>query len=180
MKILLAVDGSRNSLHALDCILQHADWYREKPAIELLTVRVPVPKLHNLSKVVSKAQIQSYYREEGEARLTVARKALDRAGIAYEARILVGPVAETIVKHAEETLCDLICIGTRGMTELSQALVGSVATKVMHITSLPVLLVRWPAVARGPKPVGLSLNSGTWLQSVRHTLRIEATGGTLK
>ena len=43
MKILLAVDSSKPSLDAVDCLVRHADWYREKPAIELLTVAdVPV------------------------------------------------------------------------------------------------------------------------------------------
>ena len=33
MKILLAVDGSKNSLDALDCLIEHAGWYREKPQV---------------------------------------------------------------------------------------------------------------------------------------------------
>ena len=40
MKILLAVDGSKYSLDAVDCLVDHADWYRESPAVELLTVQV--------------------------------------------------------------------------------------------------------------------------------------------
>jgi nucleotide-binding universal stress UspA family protein len=142
MKILLAVDGSKPSLDAVDCLIEHADWYREKPSVELLTVHAPVPKLPNMGKVVSKAQIQKYYDDEGEARLAAARKKLDGAGIPYEARILVGQVAETIVQHAKATRCDLIYIGTRGMSAVGKFLLGSTATKVMHISTVPVLLVK--------------------------------------
>ena len=54
MKILLAVDGSKYSLDAVNCLIEHADWYREKPDVELLTVHLPVPKLPNMSVVVGK------------------------------------------------------------------------------------------------------------------------------
>ena len=142
MKILLAVDGSKYSLDAVDCLIAHADWYREKPTVELLTVHLPVPKLPRMNLVVGKNQIESYYREEGEAMLAGAKKKLDAAGIGYKANILVGAVAETIVAHAKKTRCDLIFIGTHGRTAAGNMLLGSVATKVMHIAAIPVLLVR--------------------------------------
>ncbi len=142
MKILLAVDGSKQSLDAVDCLIEHADWYREKPAVELLTVHLPVPKLPSMGIAVGKDQIERYYQEEGEAKLAAARKKLDAAGIKYEARILVGPVAETIVKHAKDARCDLVFIGTHGRTEAGNLLLGSVATKVLHLSSVPVLLVK--------------------------------------
>ena len=53
-----------------------------------------------------------------------------------------GPVAETLVKHAKGKRCDLIYIGTRGHSELGKAIVGSTAAKVLHISDLPVLLVK--------------------------------------
>ncbi len=142
MKILVAVDGSKNSLDAVQCLIDHANWYRESPDVELLTVHLPVPKLPRMGMVVGKRQIQAYYDEEGEARLAPARRRLNAAGIKHKATVLVGPVAETIVKRARDTRCDLIYIGTRGMTEVGKALLGSTATKVMHISDTPVLLVR--------------------------------------
>jgi nucleotide-binding universal stress UspA family protein len=142
MKVLIAVDGSKQSLDAVQCLVDHADWYRERPKVELLTVHLPVPKLPRMGMAVGKGQIQRYYREEGEARLAAARRRLDAAGIEYTATVLVGPVAETIVKRAKDARCDLIYIGTRGMTAVGKALLGSTATKVMHISDTPVLLVR--------------------------------------
>ena len=50
MKILLAVDGSKCSLDAVDNVIEHADWYRERPAVELLTVHLPVPKLPRMGQ----------------------------------------------------------------------------------------------------------------------------------
>ena len=142
MRILIAVDGSKNSLHAVDYLVEHAGMYREKPAVELVTVHLPVPRLRGMGMAVGKGQIDRYYREEGETRLTPAMKRLDKARLSYEPRVLVGQVAEAIVKHAKEKRCDLILIGTRGMGEIGKALVGSTATRVVHISDIPVLLVK--------------------------------------
>jgi len=142
MKVLIAVDGSKHSLDAVQCLIDHANWYRDKPEVELLTVHLPVPKLPRMGLAVSKSQVQRYYQEEGEAKLAAARRRLDTAGVRYTATVLVGPVAETIVKRAREARCDLIYIGTRGMTEIGKALIGSTANKVLHLADTPVLLVK--------------------------------------
>ncbi len=136
MKILLAVNGSAHSLNAVKCVIDHADWYRDKPEIELLTVHLPLPQLPGLGTTVGRTQIQRYYQEEGEQALAEAKKLLDRSGLRYEPRILVGDPAETIVKHAKKAGCDIIAIGT------SSRWIGSVANKVMNLTELPVLLVK--------------------------------------
>jgi nucleotide-binding universal stress UspA family protein len=142
MKILIAVDGSKGSLDAVQCLIDHASWYRDKPEVLLVTVHLPVPKLPGMGAVVGKSQIQNYYRQEGEAQLGPAKQKLDAAGISYEESILVGPVAESIVKHAKARRCDLIYIGTRGMTEIGKAMLGSTASKVLHISDVPVLVVK--------------------------------------
>lgn len=142
MKILLAVDGSKNSLDAVDCLIAHTDWYRDKPEVELLTVHLPVPKLPRMGLVVGKDQLKRYYEEEAEVNLAKARKKLEAAKIPYRTKVMVGPVAESIVAHGEKAKVDLIFIGTRGMTAAANMLLGSVATKVLHLSTIPVLLVK--------------------------------------
>jgi nucleotide-binding universal stress UspA family protein len=137
MKILLAVDGSKHCLAAVDSLIEHTDWYRSKPEVELVTVHLPVPSVG-----VSKAQVAKYYEEEGQARLAPAQKKLDAAGIRYASHVLVGPIAETLVKQAKSAACDLIFIGTRGLTATAGALLGSTSTKVIHLSPIPVLLVK--------------------------------------
>lgn len=142
MKILLAVDGSKHSLKTVKCLIEHADWYGEKPAIELVTVHLPVPRIRGMSAVVGASQIRRYYDREGKAALSKARKLLDAAGIKYSAHVLVGRVAESIVKEARLARCDLIMIGTRGMSAAANLLLGSTATKVINLSPIPVLLVK--------------------------------------
>jgi len=142
MKILLAVDGSKPSLDAVGLVIRSFGQLRDKPEVELVTVHLPVPKLPRMGLAVGKDQLARYYAEEGEATLAAAKKKLDAAGIPYKARVLVGPIAETIVKQAGEAKCDLICMGSRGMSALGKALVGSVVTKVLHLAQLPLLIVK--------------------------------------
>ena len=142
MRILLAVDGSKHSLNAAQFLIDHADWLKDKPDLDLVTVHLPVPKLPGMGAAVGKAQLDKYYQEESERCLVDARKKLDAAGVRYEAHTIVGPVAESLVKHAKDKRCDLICIGTRGHSELGKVLVGSTATKVTHLSDVPVLLVK--------------------------------------
>ena len=138
MKILVAVDGSKPSLKAVQVLIHHCHWYRESPQVELVTVHLPVPRVAKLPK----GQLERYYLEEGQAMLAAAKKKLDAAGVQYTPHVLVGPVAEAIVKYAKDKRCDLIYIGSRGMSEIGKALVGSTATKVLHISDVPVLLVK--------------------------------------
>ncbi|MEA3194894.1 MAG: hypothetical protein QOD26_3227 [Betaproteobacteria bacterium] len=138
MKILLAVDGSKPSLDAVDFLIQQCGQYRTKPEVELITVHLPVPKM----RAVGKDQLAKYYQEEGEANLAASKKKLDAAGVSYKASVLVGPIAETIAKQATASRCDMICVGSRGMGELGKALLGSTATKVLHLASQPLLIVK--------------------------------------
>lgn len=142
MKILLAVDGSKHSVKSVNELIAFAAWFREGPQVELIYVHLPVPKLPRMRLAVSAKQIRQYYEKDGWKALSKAKKLLDAAGIRYAARILVGPIAESIVQEAARTRSDLIMIGTRGMTAAANLLLGSTATRVLHLSKLPVLLVK--------------------------------------
>ena len=142
MKILVAVDGSKASLDALKNVIDHADQLREPPAIELVTVHRPVPKVGGVGAGVGKAQLDRYYLEEGEQNLADAKKLLDRAGLAYQPHVLVGEPAEMIVKHCQKSRCDLIAVGAKGRSTIGKMLLGSTATKVLQLADIPVLLVK--------------------------------------
>lgn len=142
MKILLAVDGSKNSLDAVRSLIEHAGWFSEPPQVFLTFVHLPVPRVGAFGAGPSKSALENYYREEGEEALSRATKLLDKAGIPHTDAILVGPIAETLCKHATDRKADMICIGTRGLNAAANMIMGSVATKVLHIAKVPVLLVK--------------------------------------
>ena len=142
MKILLAADGSKPSIDAARFLIGNMDWMRERPGVDLLYVHPPMPKLSGLGAVIGKKQLERYYQDQGTEALAAARQVLDAAKIAYTAQVLVGPPAETIVAHAKRSKCDLLLIGNRGVSAAASMMLGSVASKVLQLSAVPVLLVK--------------------------------------
>lgn len=141
LKVLLPVDGSPSAVRATRKLVDTLAWYRDMPAIELCTVHLPLPKVPNMGAFVSKEMVQKYYAEESDAMLAPSREVLDAAGVAYAVHRLVGPIAETIVERAQQSGSDMIYMGTRGMSALANMAMGSVTTRVLHLTHIPVVLV---------------------------------------
>jgi nucleotide-binding universal stress UspA family protein len=54
----------------------------------------------------------------------------------------IGPAAEIIARVAREQGCDGIVMGSRGLGAVSSVLLGSVSSRVLEITDLPVTLLK--------------------------------------
>ena len=141
LKVLLPVDGSESSIRATQKLIETIGWYKEQPRIDLLAVHLPVPRLPNMDIVVSEEMLERYYREECEEMLVPSRNVLDAAGMKYAVHTLVGPIAESIVEQAKESGSNMIYMGTRGMTAVSNMVLGSVTTRVLHLAHIPVVLI---------------------------------------
>lgn len=141
MNILLAVDGSEVSLRAVQGLVDHVRWFSAPPAIHLLHVHLPIPVGLALQHV-SRETLDRYYREEGEAVLAPALTLLEKAGLAATPHIHVGHPAETIAGLVGELGCELVCLGTHGRGAVGHALLGSVAARVLHLSPVPVLLIK--------------------------------------
>jgi nucleotide-binding universal stress UspA family protein len=141
MKILLAVDGSEIALRATRKFVETLGWYKQAPQVLLVTVQPPVPYVF-FAGLASQNVVQEYYREQGEKALAPSKQVLDAAGIRYSPHVLVGEVAQTIVDHAQKSGCNRIYMGTRGMSAISTAVLGSIATQVLHLTRVPVALAQ--------------------------------------
>lgn len=141
MKILLPVDGSPCSLRAVDQLIAHVDCLREVPEIHLLHVHLPIP-IGRVQAHVGKDTLHAYYLEEGQEHLLAAQQKLDAAGRFHTTHIHVGQPTEVIGKMATELHCDLIVMGTHGRSPVAGVVMGSVATRVLHLAPCPVLLVK--------------------------------------
>jgi nucleotide-binding universal stress UspA family protein len=140
LKFLVAVDGSPASSKAIRGFVRIVDWYRERPEIHLLNVQLP--ERGNVPLFINKESIDLYHREEGMKDLQAARELLSKADIPCHIHITVGDPAEMILRYAEESGCDQIVIGPRGLGPVKGFFLGSVASKVMQFSPLPVLLVK--------------------------------------
>ena len=138
--ILLPVDGSENSLRAVRDFVAKHDWYQAPVELHLLNVQLPIAS-GLVKSFISKSQLDSYYRDEGLAALAQARSTLDGAGVPYQHHIGVGEPAKTILDYAQDEGSNLIIMGTHGRGAVTGALLGSVASRVLHQCGTPVLLV---------------------------------------
>ena len=141
MKILLPVDGSECALRAVDHLIAHGAWFRDVPEVHLLHVHAPIP-IGRVQAHIGKETLQAYYLEESQALLIEAQKKLDAAGRFHTTHIHVGQPAEVIVKMASDLGCDLIVMGTHGRSGIAGLVMGSVANRVLHLATCPVLLVK--------------------------------------
>ena len=141
MKILLPVDGSECALRAVEHLISHSAWFRDLPEIHLLHVHAPIP-IGRVQAHVGKVTLHAYYLEESQASLLEAQQKIDAAGCAHTTHIHVGQPAEVIAKLAAEQGCDLIVMGTHGRGGIAGLVTGSVANRVLHLASCPVLLVK--------------------------------------
>lgn len=140
MKILIPLDGSTNANKALDYVLANVHNYKQIPQLLLLNVQWKVDA-GNVKLFINQDTINDYYREQGMADLAYARAALDAAKLPYQYHISIGNPAEAILQYAQEQAVDMLVMGKQGQGGLRSLLVGSVANKVVHAASLPVLLV---------------------------------------
>ena len=140
-KILVAVDGSENSARVVEYLAAKSAWYKEPVEVHLLNVQFPLAGV-NVKLFISKDSLNEYYHDEGVAALKQARETLDAAGIKYGHHISVGDPAEVITQYAETKGCDQILMGSRGLGAVSGLVLGSVATKVIHLAKVPVTLVK--------------------------------------
>lgn len=141
-KILLAVDGSAHAIKATKKLIDFSRLLAESPVIVPIYVHLPLPRVGLAAKFVSKSQVEDYYRDEAKKAMAPALKLLEKAGFQAKPVVQIGPVAETLTAYAKRSKVDLICLGTRGMTATGNLLMGSVATKVLHLAECPVLTIR--------------------------------------
>ena len=139
MKVLVPVDDSDCALRAVEHLLARRGQYKSL-RIHLLNVQPPLRG--DVSMFFDAARIQAYHREEGEKAMARARALLAQAGLSVREHIKVGEPAEVIAGMAEERGCDQIVMGTHGRSTIAGLLIGSVATKVLHLAKVPVLLVK--------------------------------------
>ena len=137
-KVLVPVDGSDHSLHVAQFLVRQAGEFKTPLEIHLLNVQHPLP---GTIKGVAE-QARQFHNEEGLKALAATRKVLDDAKLAYAYHIVVGDAAQAIAQGVTEHQCDHVVMGTRGMGNVRNMLLGSVATKVLHTVEVPVTLIK--------------------------------------
>ena len=137
--ILIPCDGSDNALRAVRYAASLAKELSDVH-LELLNVQDPLPqKVH---AALSEQEIAHWRAGEADLILQPARQILDAKEVQYQVPSRVGSPANEIARHVHETQCDAIIMGTRGLGAVANLMIGSVATKVIHLVEVPVTLIK--------------------------------------
>lgn len=138
--ILVPVDGSDSAVRAVKAAIKEAGESKQA-SIHLITVHPPIVS-GNVKRFFSADAINDYYQDEGRNALMSAKAVLDEAGVAYQEKIEVGPVAQTIADYAKKNQCSHIIMGTRGLGSVSGLVLGSITIKVLSLVDIPVTLIK--------------------------------------
>jgi len=141
LKMLIAVDGSEHSLHAIAAVARIASETVQRQVV-LLNVR-SAPVLFGDLPSLNLEQIDEAQKKQQDEVLAIALERARACGLVIGAtRRAEGNAAREIVRVAAECGADQIVIGTRGMGALGSLFIGSVAQRVVHLAEVPVLLVK--------------------------------------
>jgi nucleotide-binding universal stress UspA family protein len=141
-RVLLPIDGSECALRSVALVLSKRSCYASPEDLDIHLVNVQAHLSHDISRFACHEQIAEFHREESEKLMRGACELLDAAGATYTCHHEVGDVAETITQLADTLLCDQIVMGTHGRGALQELLMGSITLKVLHLSNIPILLVK--------------------------------------
>lgn len=141
MKLLVAIDGSENSLRALDSAISLAGKTNGSALIGLVNAHDDLG-LRGASQFVGNKAVTDYLHEQSETELRDAVARLQASGVPFETKAVRGSPAEAIAATATEGHYDLVFLGSKGRSALGDLLMGSVAQRVIEHCPVPVVLVR--------------------------------------
>ena len=140
MKILVAADGSSFTKRMLAYLAAHDEWMGSHHAYTVLHVTPRLPA--RAAAALSNEVLADYYAREAETVFKPIRPFFAKQGLAATYLAKNGPAGETIAAIAEKSDFDLVVIGSHGHGALGTLVLGSVTTKVLAHSKVPLLIVR--------------------------------------
>ncbi|MCK4444664.1 MAG: universal stress protein [Thermoplasmata archaeon] len=132
-KILVGYDGSEGARKAVDRAVTMV-----KEGDEIVLVYVVPP-----TKIVEFAGFDTDLTvEKAQGMLDEVVDSLEGSGIAVSSMVKEGNVAEEIIDLGARLECDLIVVGSYGLSKVGTFALGDVAEEVAKKASRPVLLIR--------------------------------------
>ena len=133
--IVLALDGSDGSRRAIPVAVSQAK--RSDARIVIAHVE---------ERIAAKGDMPTVRADEDEIVKRIEGEAaeISEAGVdatVERATVVLGGPAQAIAEIADESDAEMIVVGTRGHSPIPGLLIGSVATRLLHIAKRPVLAV---------------------------------------
>lgn len=149
-RIMVPLDGSELA----ECVLPHVETIARatQASVDLVRVIQPIeiPTRGGIALTPENVkQIEKEMKEEAEEYLSKTREMLRNKGFRVQSKYIFGKVAESLIDYAKTTNADLIIMTTHGRSGISRWVLGSVADRILHVSHIPVLLIRAPGCLPG-------------------------------
>jgi nucleotide-binding universal stress UspA family protein len=135
-KILLPLDGSKNSFRGLDYAIHLA-----RQCGATITGIYVIP-FYPKSLLLTPISYEKELRKKGKEILEKAKVRCAQNGIDFTEKMTDGHEVEEIVGFSADKNFDLIVIGARGLGSVKEVFLGSVSNGVLHKSKIPVLIVK--------------------------------------
>jgi nucleotide-binding universal stress UspA family protein len=144
-RIMVPLDGSELARQALPIATELA--LATQAEVELFeAINPPFAPYANMhsprAPTVAYDEVIEALRNVSAHNLEMIAKSITCQGIPVTTTVTVNYPAESIVDEAERRGTDLIVMATHGYSGLRRWALGSIADKVLHVTTTPLLLVR--------------------------------------
>lgn len=141
-RVLVPLDGSERARSALPIATEIAG----NAHAEMLVLTAAVPQIDMAPELMPAAALDDASRamvaEKLRDELASVAPALEANDVAVTPIVAEGLPAEVIIDEAKQLDVDMIVMTTHGYTGLRRWALGSIADKVLHATTTPLLLVR--------------------------------------
>ncbi|MDH3501020.1 MAG: universal stress protein [Nitrosopumilus sp.] len=135
-KILVPLDGSKNSMRGLDEAI-----YLARQCHATITGLYVIPIFpRNLTDAFMPYQI--HITKSANKFMSNAKTKCAQKGILFKSRIIIGSPIGEIDDMANSKKFDIIVIGSRGQSGLKEVFLGSVARAIVHKSKIPVLVIK--------------------------------------
>ena len=137
-KILVPLDGSKNSTRGLELAVSIAKEFRAS-ITGIYSINIPTH-----SEFQGVVPIEKEHNKEAKKIVEDARILAVQNGIVFNEKIMRGDIGYNIVKlaHDKKQKFNLIVMGSRGRGAIKELFLGSVSNYVTHTSKIPVLLVK--------------------------------------
>jgi len=166
LKVLVPVDGSRNSEFAVRHVIRQ---FFNNTAMEIHLLNVQRPFHRHISGYVSRKSLHDHHQDEAEKALRPMRKILDGSSVPYSVHVEVGEKAQCIADTARRLRCDQIVMATARKNSLTRWIESSVTNRVLELTPVPVEMIAGDAVSKYERygiPAALTALLGLLLATV--------------
>lgn len=140
MKIFVPVDGSENSLRALEYLKIQSRLPWENPEVQVFFSILPVPGRIYAHETAE--ELASYYEQEAQRVFKRVKGVLEGSTVKPHYAYGIGEIVETLDKAIADYQPDLVIIGSHGRGALRSFLFGSISNSLLATTNCPMLVIR--------------------------------------